>query len=437
MNALRLIAVLLLLITAPAAHAAEVAPPADVIVAADGSGDFKTIQAALESIPSDNRERTVVLVRIGVYQEKIRVDADFVTLRGESRDDTRIEFAQLADDFNANRDRLGRAVVNVNGDDFVMENLTATNTADVVGLHAFTMYGSPDRTVVVDCNVLSTGADTMSLWNGGEGRYYHARCRMRGAVDFLCPRGWCYTTDCQFEGTKPSAVMWHDGSKNRDEKFVLRNCTFDGVPGYELARHHHDAAFYFLSCQFSESMKDRAPYRVIYPLGSAAATEEDLRRNRELEATNRWGDRVYFHDCHRTGGDYPWHADNLGDATEGLTPDKITAAWTFAGAWDPEAAAGPRIVEVTRADGKATLKFSEPVTVKGKPALVFAIPERGVYESGSGTDELVFTLPDGAGDISSVDPAGGFILASRASAKLRGAELTLPAADQDAAEAAP
>ena len=108
-------------------------PKPDITVAADGSGDFKTIQAAVASIPSTNRERVVVFIKDGVYKEKVRVDASFVTLRGQSRKGTRIEFPQLNDDFTKNPDELGRAVINVNGDDFVLENLTAENTAGIVG----------------------------------------------------------------------------------------------------------------------------------------------------------------------------------------------------------------------------------------------------------------------------------------------------------------
>jgi pectinesterase len=420
------------LVAPSGARAVEVEVSADIVVAADGSGDFTTVQAAVASIPRDSRERVIVLVKNGFYREKVRVDADFVTLRGESRDGVHIEFAQLNDDFNPRRDRLGRAVINVNGDDFVMENLTAANTAGVVGKHAFTVYGSPDRTVIVDCNVLSDGADTLSLWNGGQGRYYHARCHMRGAVDFLCPRGWCYVEDCTFDETKTSAAMWHDGSKNRDEKFVLRNCKFDGVPTWELARHHHDGAFYFLDCQFSETLKDRAPYRVIYPLGNAAETEEDRRRNEELKRTNRWGDRVYFHNCHRTGGDYPWMADNLASATEPgqppLKPEDVTPAWTFAGTWDPEATVGPRIEAFAWRGDEAVLAFDEPVTVKGQPRLKLADDAFASYASGSGTESLTFRAEAGAGGRAAitVDLNGGAIIASRAAARLRGAELALP-----------
>ena len=63
------------------------APPLapDLVVAADGTGNFSTIEAAVASIPRDNRERRIVFVKDGVYREKVRVDASFVTLRGESR----------------------------------------------------------------------------------------------------------------------------------------------------------------------------------------------------------------------------------------------------------------------------------------------------------------------------------------------------------------
>jgi pectinesterase len=77
----------------------------DLVVAADGSGDFTTIQAALQSIPRDSTERRVVLIKNGLYAEKIRIDAANVTLRGESREGTRIEFAQGATEFRTTSGR--------------------------------------------------------------------------------------------------------------------------------------------------------------------------------------------------------------------------------------------------------------------------------------------------------------------------------------------
>ena len=403
-------------------------PKPDLVVAADGSGDFKTIQAAVGSIAKTNRERIVVFIKDGVYREKLRVDASFVTLRGESRKGTRIEFPQLNDDFTAQPDQLGRAVINLNrADDFVLENLTAENTAGIIGPHSFTIYGTGDRTVIMDCDVLSHGADTVSLWLGGRGRYYHARCNFSGSVDFLCPRGWCYVTDCNFYEWKNTAATWHDGSRNRDMKFVLRNCKFDGTNDWVLARHHADAQFYYLDCTFSKTMADKPPRRVLYPLNNAPATEADLKRNKDLDAKNLWGERAYFWSCRREGGDFDWHTNNLAAAAGSPKPEQITAAWTFAGKWNPENLAGPVIQQVKPGAGQIGVTFSENVTVKGKPRLVLRDGKFAAYASGSGTETLSFSLPkENAGEVESVDLNGGAILASEAAATLRMAMLSLP-----------
>ena len=82
----------------------------DLTVAADGSGDFRTVQSALDSIPKDNRQRTIVFIKDGTYREKIRVEAPRVTLRGQTQRGTRIEFAQRDGDFHQKPDAIGRAV---------------------------------------------------------------------------------------------------------------------------------------------------------------------------------------------------------------------------------------------------------------------------------------------------------------------------------------
>ena len=402
-------------------------PRPDLVVAADGRGDFKTIQAAVASIPKTNTDRTVVLVKDGIYHEKIRVDASFVTLRGQSRQGTRVEFQQLNDDFTKSPDRLGQAVVNLNrANDFVLENLTVENTAGVIGPHAFALFGNGDRTVIVNCDVLSHGADTVALWNKEGGRYYHASCRFEGSVDFVCPRGWCYATNCTFYEFKNTAAVWHDGSRDKDMKFVLRDCRFDGTNGWNLARHHHDAQFYFLDCRFSQTMIDRPPFRVIYPLDGGTPSESDLKRNKDLDASNVWGERAYFYNCHRDGGDYDWMTNNLAAAPGAPRPKQITAAWTFAGKWDPEGKAGPVIRQIKSAGSQIAVGFSESVTVKGRPRLVLS-DGRADYMSGSGSDTLIFRVQGKPGAVTSLDLNDGAIIATEAGATLRLAQLKLPA----------
>jgi len=403
-------------------------PKPDFIVAADGSGDFKTIQVAVASIPKTNTERMVVFIKDGTYKEKIRVDASFVTLRGQSRKGTRIEFPQLDEDFNKTPDAIGRAVINLNrADDFVLENLTTENTAGVIGPHAFTILGTGDRAVVVNCDVLSHGADTVSFWRGDHGRCYQANCRLQGSVDFVCPRGWCYMANCTFYEMKDTAAVWHDGSKDKDMKFVLRDCRFDGTNGWNLARHHHDAQFYFLDCTFSKTMIDQPPFRVIYPLDGGTPGASDIARNKELDKSNVWGERSYFYNCHHEGGDYGWLTNNLSAAPGAPVPEQINAAWTFAGKWNPESTSGPAIQKVSAQDGRVTLVFSENVTVKGKSQLKLSDGTFAHYASGSGTDTLTFDLPKGAAnEVASVDLNGGAIIATEAGATLRVAQLALP-----------
>jgi len=428
MNRASLLAALLVL--ARSIVFGDALPKPDLTVAADGSGDFKTVQAAVASIPKTNTERIVVFIKDGVYHEKIRVDASCVTLRGQSRQGTRIEFPQLNDDFTNNPDAIGRGVINLNqANDFVLENLTAENTAGIIGPHAFTILGSGDRAVVVNCDVLSHGADTVAFWRGDRGRCYQANCRMEGSVDFVCPRGWCYVTNCSFYEWKDTTAVWHDGAKDKDMKFVLRGCRFDGTNGWNLARHHHDAQFYFLDCRFSKTMIDKPPFRVIYPLDGGTPAKSDIARNQELDKSNLWGERSYFYNCHRDGGDYGWMTNNLSGAPGAPVPGQINAAWTFAGTWNPENTSGPAIQKINLTDGRAGLAFNESVTVKGKPRLKLGGNIFADYASGSGTGTLIFNLPPGATPaVVSVDLNGGAIIASEAGATLRIAQLTLPVA---------
>jgi len=405
-------------------------PGYDIMVAADGSGDFTSIQKALQSIPAGKHERTIVFIKNGVYRERIQIGAACVTLRGESREGTRIEFGPAGDPNNRSERSVPNIVtMNVNGDDCVLQDLTVRNTQGVIGPHEVAIFGRADRTVIEDCDVLSMGADTLSLW-ANNGHYYHARLRITGSVDFVCPHGWCYMTDCSLyqENTKADASIWNDGSLNRDMKLVLRDCQLDGASeGWMLGRHHHDGQFYLIDCTFSQAMKDKPIYRVIYPLAGSKPAPSDASENKRLDATNRWGERAYYFNSHREGGDYAWIKDNLATAPGHPTPEQVTARWTFGGAWDPERTEGPAIVRVEPGAGQIAVVFGETVTVKGHPVLELADGGDAGYASGSGTTTLVFKLPAGSsGPARVLDLNGGAILASEASAALRGVSLAVP-----------
>ncbi len=301
---------------------------ADLIVAADGSGGYRSIQPALDAVPRDNTSTKVILVRNGTYHEKLFIRSSHVALVGEDWDRTRIEFAELRKNWRKTHpDDWGAAVVNIGDDvtDVFIGNLTVSNNygaihGDTDHQFAIRSGGIATRITLVHAKVLASGGDTLSLWNTGNGMYYHADCDFEGWVDYVCPRGWCYITNSRFFGHSPTASIWHDGSRNRDQRFVIRRSIFGGIPGFALGRNNRDGQFFLLDNQFSATMADRPIYR---------PSSDD---------SYQWPARAYYANNRRAAGNFAWFADNLPQAEGQPLSRQITPAWTFQGRWDPEGA---------------------------------------------------------------------------------------------------
>jgi len=269
---------------------------AEIVVAQDGSGDFRTIQAALDSLPSANAENRTIVIRNGVYREKVMITISHVALVGEDRERTRIEYAELRREWRKTHpDDWGAAVINIGPQsaDVIIANLTVRNDYgkdhdDHDHQFAIRAMGDANRIAILHANVIADGGDTLSLWNSESGLSYYDDSYFEGWVDFVCPRGWAYITNSRFFGHNPNASIWHDGSKDRDQKLVVRHSHFDGDPGIALGRNHRDAQFYVLDSTLSANIADRPIYQVPEP-------------DRYL-----WGERYYYVNVHRAGGDFAW-----------------------------------------------------------------------------------------------------------------------------------
>ena len=304
----------------------EPAENASLVVAQDGSGDFRTIQEAIDAIPADNDDDRIILVRNGAYREKLMIAKSHIALVGEDREKTRIEFAELRRNWRTSHpDDYGAAVVNIadGATDIIVANLTVLNdygrTHGGENDHQFAIrsLGRANRLAVLHANVIADGGDTFSPWNHDTGMTYASDSYFEGHVDYVCPRGWAYITNSRFFGHNDNASIWHDGSRDRDQKFVIRHSSFDGIPNFPLGRNHRDAQFYLVDVTFSSNMADRAIY--------APPAPDPI----------QWGARYYFENAHRNGGDYAWFADNLETADGAPRDEDITAPWTFGGRWDP------------------------------------------------------------------------------------------------------
>nr|WP_319397720.1 pectinesterase family protein [uncultured Carboxylicivirga sp.] len=355
---------------------------ADITVAADGSGDYTTLTEAINNLPYYNYQRMTIYVKNGIYNEKIKLKQDFITIRGESRDSTIIEYAQLREDWIKNPDITGPAVINIEADDIILDNLTIRNTQPQVGPHAFAILGTGTRTVITNCNVISKGGDTVSLWNYKQGMYYHSNCYFEGCVDFVCPRGWCYIKDSEFHQLKKTATLWHAGVDNKDKKFVLQNCSFTGVDGWELGRHHYEAAFYLNNCTFGKGMADKPIYHVTYP------------NKPEKNRPYFWGDRYYFSGCTSVEQNYTWFADNFKNCSDKIAPKDLSPAWTFNQQWDPENKTFPYLTKVKFLnEHNILLYFSENMGITSDLTLMTSTHKELTFVQGKGRDIIQLSAP--------------------------------------------
>ncbi len=353
-----------------------------IVVALDGTGSFKSIQQAINSLPVDANEQRIILIKSGIYKEKIFIDKNFITLKGEDPARTIISISLARDEWRCeNPDDYGTATINLKGNDITLQNLSFINSYGKDNKNEKTISCSNDETksktirpvghqmalrsftttrlIVINCIFRAYGGDTVSPWNAEDGMFYFKDCIMEGGVDFYCPRGWAYAENCTFICHNNEAAIWHDGSKYNDSKTVLKNCKFTGDEGYGLGRYHRDAQFYLINCSFDKNMADADIFqRVVTPPN-----------------TIQWGRRVYYYNCNRKAGNYKWFANNLPANVDNKI---ITASWSFDYRWNP---AGEEI----KADVPKVIPAKTATTIKVNDAATDSIAENMLlYQRGNG-----------------------------------------------------
>jgi pectinesterase len=310
-----------------------------ITVARTGKADFRSIQAAINSLSDSSARARWIYIKNGVYDEKLYIEKHNIVLEGQSREGVIVTQAIARDEWRClHNDDWGVATMNVDGNDITLLNLTIKNSygfdrqkditivcpQDTVArekklrkdghqMALRTMHGT--RLSAINCHFLAYGGDTVSPWDVDNGMFYFKDCVMEGGVDFYCPRGWAYAEGCRFISHTGPAAIWHDGSKYEDSKTVLKNCSFEGYDGFKLGRFHRDAQFFLVNCVFADNMADEDIYLV------------------KTNNLIRWGKRVYYFNCHRkSGNDFNWHKNNLNPS---IDTGKINSGWVFGNRWKP------------------------------------------------------------------------------------------------------
>ena len=152
---------------------------ADITVAADGTGDVRAVQAAIDKVPENNKKRIVIRVKPGTYFEQVRIPANkpYISLVGESAEKTKIAF-------NLSNKAAGSTSasysVYIGGHDFRAENISFENSFGT-GSQAVAVLVEADRAVFKNCRLLGW-QDTLYAKNG---RQYYDNCYIEGQIDFI------------------------------------------------------------------------------------------------------------------------------------------------------------------------------------------------------------------------------------------------------------
>lgn len=214
----------------------------NLIVAQDGTGDYTTLQAAIDAVPDNNSKRFVIYIKNGKYdQEKLIIPTNKInlTLRGEERSKTRISYhiydckspesenkcpmeswALWKD--NAELIRTS-ATLTIMADGCRLENLTVENTAGPVGQAlALTLCGN--ELVFRNCDILGY-QDTIYFKSNGMLNYFD-NCLVLGRTDYIYGSGIAYFQSCEIRSWGGGWITAPSTPKTQKYGFVFNQCDF-------------------------------------------------------------------------------------------------------------------------------------------------------------------------------------------------------------------
>jgi pectinesterase len=194
-----------------------------IVVAADGTGDFRRVQEAVDHVPEGNTRRIRIHIKPGIYREQIKIPQTkpFITFEGEDSARTILTYNLSAK--TAGDTRLSYSVY-IGGSGFRAENITFENSYGV-GSQAVAVYVNTDRVIFRRCRFLGW-QDTLFAHGG---RQYYKDCYIEGHVDFIFGNAAAVFEDCQIH-SKGQGYITAQWRLRADEPngFVFRHCRLTG-----------------------------------------------------------------------------------------------------------------------------------------------------------------------------------------------------------------
>ena len=203
----------------------------DYVVAQDGSGDFFTVQEAINAVPDFRKNtRTTILVRKGTYKEKIIIPESKINISligEEGAVLTNDDFANKKNVFGENMGTSGSSGCYVYAPDFYAENITFENSSGPVG-QAVACFVSADRVYFKNCRFLGF-QDTLYTYSK-QSRQYYEDCYIEGTVDFIFGWSTAVFNRCHIHSKRDGYVTAPSTDKGKKYGYVFYDCKLTAEP---------------------------------------------------------------------------------------------------------------------------------------------------------------------------------------------------------------
>jgi len=205
----------------------------DFVVSADGSGDFTSIQKAIDACKAFPDSRVRIFVKNGTYREKLVVPScnSHLSIIGESAVKTIISFDDYFDKINRGRNSTFYTyTLKVEANDFHLENITVENTAGPVG-QAVALHVEGDRCIFINCIFLGN-QDTVYA-AGRFSRQYFSNCYIEGTTDFIFGEATTVFEQCTIHAKANSFLTAASTPEGKAFGFVFLNCKITAASGVD------------------------------------------------------------------------------------------------------------------------------------------------------------------------------------------------------------
>ena len=196
----------------------------DFVVALDNSGNFTSIQEAIDACKAFPDSRVSIFVKKGTYHEKVVVPScnTQLSIIGESAEKTIITYNDYFDKINRGRNSTFYTYTfKVEADDFRMENITVENSAGSVG-QAVALHIEGDCCVFMNCRFLGN-QDTLYA-AGRFSRQYFLNCYIEGTTDFIFGEATALFENCKIHCKNDSYITAASTVEGKPFGFVFRDC---------------------------------------------------------------------------------------------------------------------------------------------------------------------------------------------------------------------